>query len=128
MKFQKPRIETNGIQKPIVKKKLVLTEEQELVKKKKVEESAIKKKSATVKSLLREKREEFDMSLEHGMLFKMILSIKEYNLWVLTESPAKDKPSSVNDVIESVVNAACKLPKDETSKDSSGSEVANRRF
>lgn len=66
MIFQKQRVETNGIQKPVAKKKLVLTDEQELLKKKKVEESAVKKKSATVKSLIREKREEFDMTLELG--------------------------------------------------------------
>lgn len=47
---------------------------------------------------------------------------------LLTETPTKDKPSSVHDVIESVVNAARKVPKDDTSKDSSGSEAAIRKF
>lgn len=100
------KVETNGVPKP-AKKKLILDDKEHVVKKKKVEDNNVKKKTLTVKELIKEKREEFNLTQE-----ALELGIEK----------DKSRPGSINATIESVVNASRTDNVDETSKDSTSTD------
>lgn len=78
--YKKPKIETNGVaHKTATKKKLILDDKEKDVKKRKVDESLLKKKAITVKDLLREKREELDVTIELGKCSLHLLNQLECN-------------------------------------------------
>lgn len=108
---KKQKIETNGVPKP-AKKKLILDDKDQIMKKPKIEEKKKpeEKKTLMVKDLLKEKREEFNLTQE------------AYELGIEKDS-VKPSSSNINATIESVITAASRTDHvDETSKDSSSTD------
>lgn len=116
---KKLKFEANGVVKS-VKKRVSVDENEQVSKKKKIDENG-KKKAITVKDLLREKREEFNLSFDES---ELAAEVEKEPL-----KPPIFSNNTVNDVIESVVHAGLNDNVDETSKDSSSSEdVAAGKF